>query len=354
MADDSFQEKTEEASPKRLAQAKEEGKVAKSTDFNSVFILLFGLMTLSFISTRIFNHLLFGFEVFYQQVGHLTLTIESTRYFVFLGLRSLVQLLGPFVLVITIVGIVVNISQVGFLFTTKPLTPDLSKINPLSGFGKFFNMKALAELLKGLFKLLIVGVIAYDTLMSYQDRYLSLVNDSLVEIITFIGRVMFQVAARILGALLVLAILDLFYQRWQFKKDMRMSKEELKDEQKQAEGDPQVKTAIRSLQLTRARARMMEKVPQADVVITNPTEFAVALKYAPDKMDAPRVLAKGARLIARKIKKIAMEHNIPIYENKPLAQSLYKLCDIGKEVPVELFQAVAEVFAYVYKLRNRR
>ncbi len=354
MAEESFQEKTEEASPRKLEQAREDGNVAKSAEFNSVFILLFGVMSLSFIATRMFEHLRYGFKLFYQEVGNLTLTIATVSHFAAIGIKTILTLVGPFALVIMIVGLAVNIWQVGFLFTLKPLAPKLSKINPIAGFGKFFKLKSFVELVKGLIKLVIVGNIAYFTLMSYQHDYLRLMNATVVEIIGFICTVMFQVAVRVLAALMILAILDLYYQRWQYRKDMRMSKVEVKDEQKQSEGDPQVKSHIRSMQMARARDRMMQKVPEADVVITNPTQLAIALKYDPAEMEAPIVLAKGARLIAQRIKETAIACNIPIYENKPLARSLYKMCDTGKAIPVELFQAVAEVFAYVYKLRNRQ
>lgn len=353
MADDSFQEKTEEATPRKLAKAREEGKVAKSVEFNSVFILLFGLMALNFISTKIFTDLKYDFRLFYQNIGDFDLTIDSTRKLLTTGIGTMLSLIAPFVGTIAMMGIVVNVVQVGFVFTTKPLEPNLAKLNPITGFSKFFNLKSSVELVKGIFKLIVVGGIAYVTLKSHEDDYLKLIHADIADIISFIGTVMFQLGVRTLGALLVLAILDLIYQRWQFKKDMKMSKEEVKDESKQAEGDPQVKTAIRSLQLSRARQRMMDKVPEADVVITNPTELAIALKYDPENMGAPVIVAKGQRLIARKIREVAAKHSIPIYENKPLARSLYKLGQIGKEVPIELFHAVAEVFAYVYRLRNR-
>ena len=177
---------------------------------------------------------------------------------------------------------------------------------------------------------------------------------SIGKILFFISNMLFQIAIRTTGALFFLALADLLYQRWQYKKDLKMTKQEVKDEMKQAEGDPQVKSHIRSLQLSRARERMMQKVAEADVVITNPTRLAVALKYDLENMDAPVVLAKGARLIAQRIRQLALEHDIPIVENKPLAQSLFKMCEVGREIPFELFHAVAEVFAYVYHLKNKK
>lgn len=354
MAEESFQEKTEEASPRRLQEAREEGNVPKSAEFNSALILIFGLMTLNILSVQIFQKLFHGFKIFYSELNTFAISIDSVKFYTFLGVQSIVDLIGPFLVVIALVGIVSNVAQVGFLFTLKPLEPKFSKINPIKGLSKFFKLKSFVELVKGLLKLTIIGIIAYNTLIDHQDDYPLLLYYTPSQIISFIATVMFELAMRTLGALLILAFLDLMYQRWQYKRDMRMSKQDIKDESKQAEGNPEVKGAIRAMQQKRARERMMDKVPEADVVITNPTRLAVALQYDPANMDAPIVLAKGARLIAKKIKEIAAEHGVPIYENKPLARSLYKLADVGKAIPFELFHVVAEVFAYVHQLKNRR
>ncbi|MFQ5750511.1 MAG: flagellar biosynthesis protein FlhB [bacterium] len=353
MADDSFQEKTEQATPKRLQEAREKGNVAKSPEFNSVFILFFGLLTLYFLSSAIFNDLNNGYTIFYQEMGNFEITLNSISYYLGLGIKAISGLFAPLLIVLVIVGVGVNVAQVGFLFTLKPLIPDFSKLNPLSGFKKFFSLRSFIELLKGILKLLIVGLITYWTIMGQKDRYLTLIYESVGEIINFIGSVIFQIALRTTAALLVLAIFDLIYQRWQYKKDLMMTKQEVKEELKQAEGDPLIKSTIKSLQFARSRERMMNNVPQADVVVTNPTKLAVALKYDSVKMNAPVVVAKGARLLAQRIKEIAKEHDIPIIENKPLAQSLYKICQVGKEIPFEFFHTVAEVFAYVYQLKNR-
>lgn len=354
MAEDSFQDKTEDATPKRLEKAREEGNVAKSVEFNSVVMLFAGLMSLSFMGTHIFSKLVSGFRIFYNEAGSMSLTLDSINYYIHLGVKSFLSLVGPFAGVMLLVGLAANISQVGFMFSPKALAPKFSKVNPIKGMKKLVSPKSLVELVKGIVKLSIIGTIAYSTLMGHQDEYLRLMNESVGGILSFIADVMFQVAIRTTMALLLLAIIDMIYQRWQYKRDMRMSKQEVKDEHKQAEGDPLVKGAIRSMQQQRARERMMDKVPEADVIITNPTRLAIALKYDPDELGAPVVLAKGARLIAKKIREVAEKHNIPIYENKPLARSLYKLGEVGKEIPAELFRAVAEVFAFVFQMKNRR
>jgi flagellar biosynthetic protein FlhB len=345
MAEESFQEKTEQATPKRIAKAREEGNVAKSVELNSVFILFFGLLTLYFLGGKILNHLVLLFKTVYQEAGNFLISESSIQYYFSYSLKAMVGLMAPLLIVIAIVGVGVNVAQIGLLFTTKPLTPNLAKLNPITGFKRLFALKSLVELVKGILKILIVGLIAYAVITSEKDNYLLLMNESVGNILIFASKLVFRIAIYATAALLVLAIFDFVYQKWQYKKNLMMTKQEVKEEAKEAEGDPLIKSTIRSIQRARARQRMMESVPEADVVVTNPTELAVALKYDPETMAAPEVVAKGARLIAQKIKEIATEHGIPIYENKPLAQSLYKMSTIGNQIPFELFHAVAEVFA---------
>lgn len=354
MAEDSFQEKTEEATPRRLEKARSEGNVARSTEFNSVSILLFALITLYFLGGRMLDQLLLIFKVIYQEAGHFSLTDSSVQYYSFLTIKELVKLLAPLLAVIMIAGVSVNLVQVGFLFTLKPITPSLKKLNPLEGFKRLFALKSLVELGKNILKIGIVGAIVYLVIIGEKDKYLLLMNESVANILTFTFKMVFRIAIYSASALLLLAVLDFAYQKWQYKKNLRMTKTEIKEEAKEMEGDPLIKSAIRSLQRSRARQRMMSQVPDADVVVTNPTRLAVALKYNPEEESAPTVVAKGARLIAQKIREIAKEHDVPIYENKPLARSLYKMCEVGKQIPFELFHAVAEVFAYVYQQRNQK
>ena len=351
---DSFQDKTEEATPKRQQESREKGQVSKSPEFISVVLLLSSFMTLSFLGTEIISKLSYGFQLYYQGMSDYTISANSLQYYVTVGVKSLSMLLLPFVVVIMLVGVAANVAQFGFLFTWKPLAPDFAKLSPVAGVKRLFSTRAIVDLAKNIFELCIIGVIAYFAIVSLEDQFFLLINASVGNIIKFIGSTVYMVAVRILGFLLVLTILDFAYQKWQHKKDMRMTKQDVKDEQVQSEGNPQIKSAIRSMQLKMFRQRMMEKIPEADVVITNPTHLAVALKYDPSTMDAPIVLAKGERLIAQKIKQIAMAHHIPILENKPLARSLFKLCEIGGQVPAALFQTVAEIFAHVYQLKNRR
>jgi flagellar biosynthetic protein FlhB len=222
------------------------------------------------------------------------------------------------------------------------------------GFAHCLNvsLKALVELAKSILKLLFIGLIAYILVKSDMDAFPELIHQEVGQILVFIARVALKIAFFVCLAMIVLAVLDFLYQRWQHEKDLRMTKQEVKDEQKQTYGDPKVKSRIRSMQLEMARRRMMEAVPEADVVITNPTHLAIAIKFDAAKMVAPQVLAKGAGHVAQRIKEIAAEHEVPLVENKPLAQALYKMVELGDYIPAELYRAVAEVLAYVYRLKG--
>ncbi len=354
MAQDSFLDKTEEPTPKKLQKTREEGNVAKSPELNSAFILLFGLFTLYYLSDGILARLVRLFKSLYQQSGSITVNPDTVLFLAHSGLGVLSSLLMPLVLVLVVVGVGVNVMQFGFLFTLKPLQPKLSKLNPIAGLKRFASLKSLVELVKSFAKIVVIATVAFLAISGEQERFILLMHESVGGMLSFIGHTVFRVALHTTAALMVLALLDFLYQKWQFKKDLRMTKQEVKDERKDAEGDPLVRNAIRSLQRQRALQRMMDDVPEADVVVTNPTQLAVALKYDPETMNAPVVLAKGARLLAERIREIAARHGIPIIENKPLAQSLYKNGKVGVAIPFELFQAVAELFAHVYQLKNKR
>jgi flagellar biosynthetic protein FlhB len=251
--------------------------------------------------------------------------------------------------------LIVNYSQVGFLFTMEPLQPKFGKMNPLTGFKRVFLSKhSFMEMLKGLFKVAIVGFVAYAATNDVMADSLSLADSDASAIMKFMAAVSLKVGLKVGLAFFVLAAGDYIFQRFEFEKSLRMTKQEVKEEAKQSEGDPQIKGRIRTIQRQIAYRRMMQDVPKADVVVTNPTHYAVAIKYEMGKMGAPKVVAKGLDLIAQRIKEIAKEHNVPIVEDRPLAQMLYKTVDVGEEVPEKLFQAVAQVLAYVFRLRESR
>jgi flagellar biosynthetic protein FlhB len=253
---------------------------------------------------------------------------------------------------LAIVGLAANILQVGFKITTEAIAPELNRLNPIAGMKRFVSLKAMVELAKSIAKLVLIGAIAYVFVKSDMDAFPQLIHQEVGQILAYIARVALKISFFVCLAMIILAALDFLYQRWQFEKDLKMTKQEVKDEQKQTYGDPQVKFRIRSMQLEMARRRMMETVPEADVVITNPTHLAIALKFDAAEMIAPQVLAKDAGHVAQRIKELAAEHQVPLVEDKPLARALYKMVELGDYIPAEHYRAVAEVLAYVYRRRG--
>ncbi len=351
---DSSSEKTEQPTPKRLEDARKKGNVARSMEINSAFVLLTGTLTLFFVSGFLFQNLSLFMRHVFGGLTTYSLTQGSVRPYAVSLVLLAGKLLAPIMLSILVIGIFANVGQVGFLLTLEPLMPNPEKIDPMKGFQRIFSMKSLVELIKGIVKILIVGYVAYLVIKGHYKDYFLLIDQGTGQILVFMMKIIFQVAIWSGLILLVLAALDFGYQKWQYIKDLRMSVQEVKEEMKEYEGDPQVKGRIRSIQREMARKRMLSDVPKADVVITNPTHYAVALKYDSETMDAPRVVAKGARNLALKIKEIARQNGVPVVENPPLARMLYKTTEIGMEIPMELFQSVAEVLAYIYRLKGKQ
>ncbi len=347
------QNKTEKATPKRRRELREKGQVARSKEIPSVAIILLGTFALYFSASYIYQqnsallHLVLGDSAGFVDPGTL-----NHRLFIKVVTISF-SMIAPVAFAVFITAIVSNYVQVRGLFTLTPLKPDMSKLNPIKGFKQFFSLRSLAELVKSLAKLGIVTYVAYKVVRSEESHLLPLFETDLRSILIYICTICFKIFYKTAGVMFVLAILDYYYQKWQFEKDQMMTKEEVKEERKQVEGNPLVKARIRSIQISAARKRMMAAVPEADVIITNPTRIAVALKYEKNEMEAPKVVAKGMRRLAEKIREIGKAHGIPVVEDKPLAQVLYKDVNIGATIPVELYQAVARILAYVYKLKNK-
>jgi flagellar biosynthetic protein FlhB len=268
------------------------------------------------------------------------------------SLMVLAKTVLPLFVVAVISALIIGYAQVGFLFTLETLKVKGERINPLSGFKRIFSMRSVVELVKSIIKLVIVGWVAYSYLKTKQNEVVALMGSNLQDILAFIGYAVFSVAIRISFAMIILGFLDYLYQKFDYEKSLRMTKQEVKDEYKQTEGNPEIKSKIKQKQRQMSMRRMMQDVPKADVVITNPTHFAVALKYDPEKSTAPFVVAKGQDYIALRIKQVAADSNIQIVENKPLARTLYSTLDIGDAIPPELYQAVAEILAFVYNLKN--
>ncbi|MBD3345477.1 MAG: flagellar biosynthesis protein FlhB [Chitinivibrionales bacterium] len=353
MAEDGFQEKTEAPTEKRRAEAREKGNVPKSTELNSVIILLTGLILLRMFGRRMLEDI--G-GIFNYYLGMLSDVGMSPAIFVGIfrdAAFMVAKVAMPLVLGILVAGLIANYLQIGVLFTLKPLQPKLEKINPLSGMKRLFSMKSIVETFKNLMKITIIAIIAYITIRGRFFHFMKLADTGPGAIWVFFMTTAFTIVWRIVLVLIILALLDLFYQRYEHEKNLKMTKEEIKEERKQMEGDPQIKSRIRSLQREMARRRMMQEVPKATVVVTNPTYIAIAIRYEPEENATPRVLAKGKRHVAEKIKDTAREHEIPIVEDKPLARAMYDKVEPGEDIPVEFFTAIAEILAYVYRLKNK-
>jgi flagellar biosynthetic protein FlhB len=355
VAEESFQERTEEATGKRRTDARNKGQVVKSVDMNSAFMLLFGILLLFLSGGAIARGLSDAArELFSRAATYGASNDELRKLCSDVILRVLVSL-APVVGGLTIVGLASNFAQVGPLWTFTPLKPNFGKLNPLNGIKKVvISRRSMVELAKNVFKALIVGIIAYKALGSVIEECVNLMDGDALSMVSFMANASFAVGVKTGLAFLGLAALDFYYQRFEHSRNLRMTKEEVKEENKEMEGDPLVKGRIRTVQRKIAYKRMMQDVPKADVVLTNPTHLAVALKYDSANMSAPRVVAKGADLIAQRIKSIAVEHKIPIVEDKPLARALYHAVEVGEEIPERLFQAVAQVLAYIYRLRVKR
>ena len=349
----SGQEKTEKATPKKKSKAREEGQVAKSMELPSVFVLLSGVAVLFFTGRFFgsnFSELMrtsFTFDTIPQFDIQFCLSLLS-RFSVWFF-----KLVLPVMAAVVFTGLAVNIFQVGFHISAKAIEPKLSKFNIIKGIGRLLSLKSFAELIKSILKLTIIGCIVY-TIVRYESRiFIHMYHWEVGAILIYMLKVIFKIFIWVSMAMLLLAIADYAFQRWQFEKQLKMTKQEVKDEMKQTEGDPLVKSRIKSIQIQTARRRMMQEVPEADVVVTNPTHLAMAIRYDSGSMGAPRVVAKGAGHVAERIKQLASDHHIPVIENKKLAQNLYKLVKLGEEVPIQLYQAVAELLAYVYKLKGK-
>ncbi|MGZ4133586.1 MAG: flagellar biosynthesis protein FlhB [Tumebacillaceae bacterium] len=346
-------EKTEKATPRKRDDARQKGQVAKSQEFGQVATLFAGVLTLKLLSGTYFSQML---DLFQKQLTNglsYDLTQKSLIPLFMQVCMILMKLILPVAGVILVVGVFASYMQVGTLFTLKPLMPDLSKINPLQGFKRIFSLRTVVELIKSLLKMALISYLIYSSLMGDWERVSQLGQMSPGDMVTVVGGLVYSIFWKVGLGMFAIALFDFLYQRFDFEKSLRMSKQEIKEEYKQSEGSPEVKGKIKERQRAMAMRRMMASVPQADVVITNPTHFAIALKYDPDKMESPQVIAKGIDEVAQRIKKVAKDNNVVMVENRPLAQTLYKTVEIGEGIPGDLFQAVAEVLAYVYRLKGK-
>jgi len=357
-ADGEGGEKTEPATQKKLDDARKEGKVARSKDLTEGFalVVLFLLLKIfiGYIGERmigLFDNTI-GRMAEFERVNRAGLSTVAVSSLLMNALTEILLIIWPFLVFGFAIAFLISVYQVGWKVSAKTMEPKLSKFNPINGFKRIFSKDSLFELVKSVFK---VGIIAYITYTSLQDEannLFILYEISLNQAVALVGEIILDVGLKIAIVFVVIGVVDYFYQRWKFADEMKMTKQEVKDEYKNTEGDPQIKGRIRQKMREASQRRMMQDVPQADVVITNPTHFAVAIKYDAEVSTAPIVVAKGEDFLAQKIKEVAKEHNVQIVENKPLARMLYHNVDIGAEIPPELYQSVAEVLAMVYHMKN--
>lgn len=354
MADYSDQERTEEATQQRREDFRRRGQVAQTRELSSVLLLL-GLGTaLSLMGTFFLQQIMGSYKMVYDYITPAELTKDSMFSMMGqLGISTFL-VLGPVFVLAFIFSVGSSVLQVGFLVSEDALSPNFEKINPIEGFKKLFAWRSLIEGAKSLLKMMVIAFAVYYVLSDKIETIPKLVYLEPNEILAYLGQRIFDLLIGVGIILIIIAASDYFIQRYQLEEQMKMTKQEIRDEMKTREGDPLIKARIRKIQKEVAQRRMMADVPKADVIITNPTHLAIAIKYAPEKYAAPIVLAKGQDYVATRIREIALQNNIPIVENKPLARTMFKTMEVGQVIPRDLFAAVAEILAYVFKMKKKK
>jgi flagellar biosynthetic protein FlhB len=348
------EDRTVAATSKKRQEVRRRGQVARSMELTSIVVFLGVIVCLHAFGSRSLGLLQDFMRSTLGDLHRADLSVHTPlMLFTRLGML-LAAVIGPFLLTALVIGLAVNLAQTGANVSVYPLKPNFTLLNPLTGLQRLFSTRSLFETLKAIGKLTIIGYIAYRTIANGYPVLLATSRQDPLTSISVIGDLLYQLATRIALFLLVLAAADYGYQRWSFEKSIRMTKKEVRDELKEQNADPNVRARIRARQRQAARGRMMSEVPKADVVIVNPTHYAVALRYEPGAMMAPQVVAKGADLVAKRIREIAEENRVPIVENPPLARALYRAVQVGREIPSEHYAAVAEVLAYVYQINRSR
>lgn len=353
MPEDVGGEKVFPPSPRKKERAREEGNVARSQDLTSAVALTSALIALWFAGPFTFQHLQQTMQFFLGEPWQNFFIAEQVqslaiRIFVLIAIGAL-----PYVLIMMASGLLTAFAQVGFLWTTKPLIPKLNRINPITGFQRYFSLRSAFEFAKNIAKLTFLLVMVYYALRSRWIELVFLPHYSVVDILTTLAGLFIAVWWRIALVMIVIGIADYGYQWWQREQDLRMTVQEAREELKELEGDPAIKRRVRQMQRQIAYQRMLREVPKADVVITNPTEYAVALRYEMNTMSAPIVVAKGARIIAQRIRELAIQHQVPIVRRPEIAKTLYQTVEVGQPIPEDLFRAVAEILAFVYRIDRR-
>ncbi|MCI8483601.1 MAG: flagellar biosynthesis protein FlhB [Lachnospiraceae bacterium] len=353
-------EKTEPATGKKLQDARNEGQVAKSQELNSAVGLITLFLVLKIFISYIGENLFRIFAVTYNKIPDIIddsiggMQLRSAVMVINNTMGIIVKILAPVFVIGFFTSLIINIVQVKWKVTAKPMKPKFSKLNPLNGFKRIFSKDSLFELVKSIAKVMLIIYVAYTAIRDHQNEIFLVYDIPLMQVILLVGSIVIDAGFKISLVYLLVGIGDWIYQKHKFKEDMKMTKQEVKDEYKNTEGNPEIKGRQRSKMREASQRRMMQELPNADVVITNPTHYAVAIRYDASQYSAPIVVAKGEDYLAMKIRETAKEHQIEVVENKPLARMLYANVDVGEEVPPELYQAVAEVLAFVYSLRENR
>ncbi len=348
-------ERTEPATPRHREEVRKRGQIAKSAEVNAVLVLISALVYFNIEGNVFYEQIASLMKKHIGQIANVQIYQDNFANNFQTFMVHFVVLLFPFLLIVLLAAIFANVIQFGFLFSVTPLTPKWENLSAVTGFKRIFSLRTFAELIKSLLKIGIIVGITFVTLKKEIPTILLAGGTDKQAFAYFFASIIFKLCLRLLLALLVIAILDFIYQKWQYEQSIRMTRQEIRDEMKQTEGDPYIKSRIRSIQREMARRRMMEDLPSADVVITNPTHLAVALRYKDDEKKhggAPVVVAKGTRLVAERIKMDAFKFRIPVIENRVLAKSLFDTTEIGQRIPVDLYKTVAEIIAFIYRLRE--
>ena len=347
-------QKTEEPTAKRILETQEKGNFAHSRELTSAFVLLMAILAFSMAGAFSTKHMMGTWHHLFTQSHAIPLQVDDLRGLLGWVMKNTFIIMSPVLLSIMLGGIVANLIQTGGVkFSFHPLIPKFHKLNLLAGLKRIFSWSSLMELFKSIFKITLISLIAFFVIKSHLKEITSMMDMDVAPILIFMGKMGLEIMIWVLLAMIFLAVLDYTFQRFNYLKNLRMTKQQVKEERKDSEGNPQIKQRVRSVQLDMMRRRMMSAVPEADVVVTNPTEIAVAIKYDRENSEAPVVVAKGRGVIADKIREIALAHEVPIVENKPLAQLLYKTVEISQLIPAHLYKAVAEILAYVYRLKGK-
>ena len=353
MADNNKDQKTEEPTSTRITDTEKKGNFAHSKELNSSFILLAALLSFMILGEQSTRNVMGSWTDMFAESWTLQLTPEELYKVAANTMQAFVKIVGPFLIIIMLAGVMSNLLQIGGLrFSSHPLVPKFNKLNPLAGFGRIFSKNSVMEIFKSLFKVGIISVISYYVIKSHWKEIPPLMGFGVGQVLSFMGFGALEIIFNVLLVMIFLSLLDFTFQKFTYLENLRMTKQEIKEERKESDGNPQVKQRIRTVQMQMARKRMMSAVPEADVIVTNPTHISIAIKYDTENFAAPLVVAKGVGPIAMRIREIAKENGIPLVEDKPLARTLNKTVEVGQMIPASLYKAVAEILAYVYKLKH--